>query len=38
LALIKHRRNRHARSWRSAVDRAIRSCYSVVRRRIPAFS
>jgi two-component system, OmpR family, response regulator len=30
LALLKHRRNRHARSWRGAIDRAIRSCVAVV--------
>jgi CheY-like chemotaxis protein len=30
LALIKHWRNRHARSWRGAVDRAVRSYAAVV--------
>ena len=30
LALIKHWRNRHARSWRGAIDRAIRAYAAVV--------
>jgi CheY-like chemotaxis protein len=30
LALIKHWRNRHAGSWRGAIDRAMRSCVAAV--------